>query len=346
MSSHPVEEDIDSTVSDPDFRIVTTLKHTLFHARDVEWEEEPASSRALIRQWREVNRKLLALHARRLREAADAFGWADVAVRFSSPAAAGEGGGNGDSDGDDTLVQPGVDGPINLELLVEDAAARSQGDPSSSQGPGVGFLRDLRVRVLVSRDGEVTVQCTAMGADQPLSTLARSLDMYTSCPFTRPIVSGPKEQQRQQSAAAVSPLCEVSVDAQHTHVSLFTRHKTTHRKPYDDARARAPASPLLPTTPPTAREVLLSNSHAQITEASLSTVYFLRGGGRWLTPRSACGGMQSVTRLYALAAGWCDEGAVLVHEVRDSEMVWLSNAVRGFFPGVVKLGGQSARGSV
>ncbi|KIW89551.1 uncharacterized protein Z519_09707 [Cladophialophora bantiana CBS 173.52] len=342
MSSHPVEEDIDSTVADPDFRIVTTLKHTLFNARDVKSQEEPASYRALIRQWREVNRELLALHARRLREAADAFGWADVAVRFSSPAAAGEREGNGDGEGDDALIPSGAEGPINLEFLVEDAAAKSQGD-SSSQGPGVGFLRDLRVRVLISRDGDVTVQCTPMGADQPLSTLARSLDMYTSCPFTGPAVLGQKEQQRQ--SAAVSPLCEVSVDAQHTHVSVFTRHKTTHRKPYDDARARVPAPPLLPTTPPTAREVLLSNSNAQITEASLSTVYFPRGGGRWLTPRSACGGMQSVTRLYALAAGWCDEGTVLVHEVRDGEMIWLSNAVRGFFPGVVKLGGQGARGS-
>ncbi|OQV02958.1 hypothetical protein CLAIMM_08066 isoform 2 [Cladophialophora immunda] len=253
-----------------------------------------------------------------------------VADRLSVPAT----GAQASEPEDEERLSPQTE-PFNLERFVEDAAvATSQG--GSSPGPGRGFLRDLRVRVLMSRDGQLAVECTVMGADRPLSTLTRAVDMYTSCPFAA-TVPGEGEQR-----GAATPPCHVTVDAQPTRTSLFTRHKTTHRAPYDDARARAGSPPLLPTTSPTAREVLLSNAAGQVTEASLSAVYFLRGGA-WLTPRSDCGGLQSVTRLYALEAGWCDEGIVPVHEVAEGEVVWLSNAVRGFFPGVVKLHGQNGR---
>ncbi|OQV02959.1 hypothetical protein CLAIMM_08066 isoform 1 [Cladophialophora immunda] len=327
MSVRVNQGDANSTSDAPDFRIVTTLKHTLFNAEDA---ESDSATDAGIGRWKDLSKKLFALHTRRLREAAEAFGWVDVVKRLSVPAT----GAQASEPEDEERLSPQTE-PFNLERFVEDAAvATSQG--GSSPGPGRGFLRDLRVRVLMSRDGQLAVECTVMGADRPLSTLTRAVDMYTSCPFAA-TVPGEGEQR-----GAATPPCHVTVDAQPTRTSLFTRHKTTHRAPYDDARARAGSPPLLPTTSPTAREVLLSNAAGQVTEASLSAVYFLRGGA-WLTPRSDCGGLQSVTRLYALEAGWCDEGIVPVHEVAEGEVVWLSNAVRGFFPGVVKLHGQNGR---
>jgi hypothetical protein len=47
--------------------------------------------------------------------------------------------------------------------------------------------------------------------------------------------------------------------------------------------------------------------------------------------------MKSVSAMYALTRGWCEEGVVKVPSVRDGEIVWLGNAVRGFFHGEVKL---------
>ncbi|OAP65569.1 hypothetical protein AYL99_01541 [Fonsecaea erecta] len=318
MSLRPRQEDDDA----PTFRIITTLKHTLFNAQDAESADSRAH--ALVQRWKDVNGRLFVLHTRRLREAAEAFGWTDVATSLS-PVVASATVSSKQADGGGPISSTAAKPVIRIECLVEEAAAATA---ASSPGPKRGFLRDVRVRVLIDRDGEVAVECTTagMGEDRPLSTLTRALDMYTSCPFTS--TSTVPRQGDDQAAAA----CQVTLDTQPTRPSRFTRHKTTRRTAYDEARARVA---LLPTTPPTTREVLLSNTDGQVTEASLSAVYFRRGA-TWLTPRSDCGGLQSVTRLYALEQGWCDEGTVLACEVEDGEGVWLSNAVRGFFPGVVR----------
>ncbi|KAH0845972.1 hypothetical protein FOPE_12121 [Fonsecaea pedrosoi] len=341
MSLRPGQVDVNSTISAPDFRIITTLKHTLFNTQDA---EPDSRTEALIRQWRDITTRLFALHTRRLREAAEACGWTDVATRLTPPvsvvAVADE------EEKEKPSSSSSTDKPFNIQVLVENAvaaaaAAKAGGTSSPSHGPQAGFLRDFRVRVLISHAGEVSVECTAMGEDRPLSTLTDAVDMYTSCPFTLTVPG----HQGQATAGLLTPPpqqpqpCHVTIDAQPTHPTPFTRHKTTVRTAYNDARGRATDSPLpLPTTPPTTREVLLFNDDGLVTEASLSAVYFLRRSGarRWVTPRSDAGGMHSVTRLYALEAGWCDEGTVSVQDVQDGEVVWLSNAVRGFFPGVVR----------
>ena len=45
--------------------------------------------------------------------------------------------------------------------------------------------------------------------------------------------------------------------------------------------------------------------------------------------------MQSVTRMHALEKQWCVEGVVERDSVTDGEIVWLGNAVRGFFAGKI-----------
>lgn len=129
--------------------------------------------------------------------------------------------------------------------------------------------------------------------------------------------------------------CIVYIDTVRSTPSDFTVHKTNFRKPYDEARARAGIT----HSGPLQAEVLLYNQDQEIMEASLSAAYFFRGG-RWLTPSGTCGGNASVTRRLALEAGLCKEGVVTVDQVKEGEQMWLSNAVRGFFCGIIRAGKQ------
>ncbi|KAI5287580.1 hypothetical protein KEM52_001519, partial [Ascosphaera acerosa] len=57
----------------------------------------------------------------------------------------------------------------------------------------------------------------------------------------------------------------------------------------------------------------------------------------WVTPPLSTGCNASTTRAYALAQGMCREEAVSVASIVDGEEIWLSNGLRGFVPGVVRL---------
>ena len=116
--------------------------------------------------------------------------------------------------------------------------------------------------------------------------------------------------------------------------SIFTTHKTTDRDPYTQALSSLPSS--ITSLPPTTAEVLLFNSSNQITECVYSTPYFKRGD-EIITPHSSCGGNLGVTRRLALERGWCVEGIITRESVTDGEVVWLSNAFRGFWAARVRL---------
>ncbi|OAL39639.1 hypothetical protein AYO20_01036 [Fonsecaea nubica] len=329
MSLRPGQVDVNSTISAPDFRIITTLKHTLFNTQDA---EPDSRTETLIRQWRDITTRLFALHTRRLREAAETCGWTDVATKLTPPASvvtvADE------EEKEKPSSSSSTDKPFNIQVLVENAvaaataAAKAGGTSSPSRGPRAGYLRDFRVRVLISHAGDVSVECTAMGEERPLSTLADAVYMALITTTTTPTATAMPRHNRRPT------------NTSHTvHAAQNHRAHSVQRR-----RGRATDPPLpLPTTPPTTREVLLFNDDGLVTEASLSAVYFLRRSGarRWVTPRSDAGGMHSVTRLYALEACWCDEDTVPVQDVQDGEVVWLSNAVRGFFPGVVRRRGNT-----
>ena len=105
--------------------------------------------------------------------------------------------------------------------------------------------------------------------------------------------------------------------------SIFTKHKTTAREPYSEARRLCRAQ--LSTT----TEVLVCNVRGEVMEGTLSTPYFWRDG-RWVTPAAECGGNLGTTRRWALEQGLAVEGVVHRDKVREGEIVWLSNGVRGF----------------
>ncbi|KAK5133531.1 hypothetical protein LTR08_007668 [Meristemomyces frigidus] len=117
----------------------------------------------------------------------------------------------------------------------------------------------------------------------------------------------------------------VTLDTTPTMPTACTSHKTSDRSHYD--RARASADILSYTE---AREVLLYNPRGEVLDGSITTPYFYRDR-QWVTPAEACGGQQGTTRRWALDKGLCVEGVVRVSELRDSEVVWFSNGVRGFF---------------
>ena len=122
-----------------------------------------------------------------------------------------------------------------------------------------------------------------------------------------------------------TPTWTVVLDLQATETSLYTEIKTSYRTAYDRARQSAELGPTSTT------EVLLYNELDQVMDGSITNVYFFRNN-RWVTPDA--GGLQGAARQFALDRGLCSiaSPAVSKNELKHGEIVWLSNAFRGFFP--------------
>lgn len=117
----------------------------------------------------------------------------------------------------------------------------------------------------------------------------------------------------------------VVLDTLPTEVSSFTQFKTTQRKMYNDARARAGIKTLAET-----KEVLVWNADGEVMEGSLTNVYFERGG-RWITPPLSSGCQAGTVRRYLLETEMVVEEAVEIGEVVLGETILLSNGVRGIW---------------
>ena len=116
-----------------------------------------------------------------------------------------------------------------------------------------------------------------------------------------------------------------------TYASVFTSYKTTHRPMYTAIRLASH----LQAEAPTSAEILLYNGQDEVTEASLSTVYFWRHEG-WVTPSARCGGNVGSSRALALENGWCTESVLQRDDVCVGEVIGLSNGVRGFWHAIVQ----------
>ncbi|EEH50357.1 uncharacterized protein PADG_06436 [Paracoccidioides brasiliensis Pb18] len=219
------------------------------------------------------------------------------------------------------------------------------GDPS----------RPWRLRILLDATGEITVEAAPIvistPPSQPLLILpGDGCDFSTLLPESDTIDTQLPTANR--NIQKIDPWI-LRLDTQPTTPSLFTRHKTTLRESYTTSRARAGITSLSDQT-----EVLIYNHTGEVMEGSITTVYFRRrrrtaaecesgessvddegGGDRyyWVTPPLSSGGNAGTSRRYALAAGFCVEEVVKVGELRDGEVVWLSNGVRGFVPAVLRL---------
>ncbi|KAF2154131.1 hypothetical protein K461DRAFT_123091 [Myriangium duriaei CBS 260.36] len=126
-------------------------------------------------------------------------------------------------------------------------------------------------------------------------------------------------------ASQRSSIYKIVLDALPTTKSLHTKAKTEWRSMYDYARFSAGIQSFQD-----AKEVLLFNADGEVMDGSITTPYFYRNGG-WVTPRDACGGQTGVTRRWAIDQSLCTLGVITVDSLRHDEVIWLSNAVKGFF---------------
>ncbi|OAA68697.1 Aminotransferase, class IV [Niveomyces insectorum RCEF 264] len=232
-------------------------------------------------------------------------------------------------------VMTGEAGLQRLEAVLDGVVQ------STSSGEG----SVLRCRVTLRKDGQLRCEAFA-AAETPLAGLfppelpppgfmmasGVAAEDSQEAPPPLPLLSSLR-------AAMAHELYEVTLDAGSTTSSPYTHYKTTHRHMYDAARQRAGIKD------PERREVLLVNGDSgAVMDGSLTTVYLWRNG-RWVTPpvppaysiEGGSGGLDGTTRRWALERTLAAEEDVKSDTLRDGEECWLSNGVRGFMYGQIRL---------
>ncbi|KAJ4406933.1 Aminodeoxychorismate lyase [Gnomoniopsis sp. IMI 355080] len=181
----------------------------------------------------------------------------------------------------------------------------------------------MRLKVLLSRDGELALECSSV----PATALSNLFPDQLPAPDGSVNPQGPPGEQRLGSLS-LTPTYDVYIDTDFTPASEFTHFKTTKREMYDLACQRVGLKPSDATT-----EVLIVNQKSGvIMEGSRTTPYFWRAGA-WVTPRVACsfdaqggaGGQDGTTRRWALESNLAIEKDTKAAEIVDGEPVWLSN---------------------
>ncbi|KAI0101757.1 putative 4-amino-4-deoxychorismate protein [Nemania sp. FL0031] len=189
-----------------------------------------------------------------------------------------------------------------------------------------------RAKILIGRDGTLSVLKGPTGPVH-LNNLFPSHLPAPSGYAARGYLEGDKIPERNFEF-------EILIDRQSTTKSEFTHFKTTHRPMYDGARHRVS---ILDATDK--REVLLVNrDDGSIMEGSITTPYFWRNG-RWVTPpvpaefnvAQGSGGNNGTTRRWSLERGLAVEDVVPADSLVNGEECWISNGLRGFIHGKVKL---------
>ncbi|ROT35526.1 hypothetical protein SODALDRAFT_68997 [Sodiomyces alkalinus F11] len=193
-------------------------------------------------------------------------------------------------------------------------------EPAASTKPS-----PLRVKILLTKDGQLSCE---MGP-----TLKTSLQNLF--PSRLP----PPGAANLEGDPLRDPIYDVVPDSAQTARSEFTHFKTTERSIYDGARSRVSIQLT------DLKEVLLvNNADGSIMEGSMTTPYFWRDG-RWATPPvpskfswdAGSGGQDGTSRRWALSRGLAVEEVVSVDSLVDGEECWISNGVRGFCCGRLRL---------
>lgn len=213
-----------------------------------------------------------------------------------------------------TNVVSSLSSPKAHQVLLREIESHLRWEHVDPTAPDRLFI----VRVSFKADGQLTL----MSGQRPI---VPAIPMY---PTTLPL---PNKKMSKQV-----PIVPVYVDHGFMVPSLLTRHKTTFRQPYSEARARVG---LHPTTPFTQGEVLLVNTEGEVMDGGFTTVYFWRqhdcGVWGWRTPREESGAKLGVSRRWALERAGVTEGLIVVKDVVDGERVWLSSAAGGFVRGKI-----------
>ncbi len=145
----------------------------------------------------------------------------------------------------------------------------------------------LRVRLAVARDGAIRLEHT------PLSVDERTLQVVVD--------SEPVDSR-----------------------DVFLFHKTTNRRTYERARARAPA----------ADDTVLWNERGEVTESTIANVVVEIDGARW-TPPVESGLLAGTYRAELLVKERVKERIITLNELRSATRLWLINSVQGERPAVL-----------
>ncbi|KAI9833643.1 MAG: hypothetical protein M1819_003596 [Sarea resinae] len=203
----------------------------------------------------------------------------------------------------------------------------------------------LKLRILLSREGHLTIEPTATSA-VPLDALyPTELKLHDSfVPSSRTggalqlgaddkLLKSPNgdESIKKPNSGTIPGPWHIFIDSKPTSVSPLTKFKTTSRDMYDAARKRVGIQSYQDPS-----EVILVNPEGEVMEGSLTSVYFLRGG-RWVTPPTGSGGQAGTTRRWLLRRNLCVEETVNTDSIRDKEECYISNGVRGLVWGRVHL---------
>ncbi|KPM43089.1 hypothetical protein AK830_g3459 [Neonectria ditissima] len=173
-------------------------------------------------------------------------------------------------------VLDGGDGLQNLSRLIQDVV-------------GPCLTNPLRLRIVVSREGEIKVQKFDT-SELPLENL---LPTRLPPPGSSLVQGDPKREYQ----------FTLLVDRAETSRSEYTHYKTTKRAMYDSARERAKISPI------DLKEALVINrDDGSVMEGTITTPYFWRND-QWVTPPvatkfswdSGSGGQDGTSRRWALA---------------------------------------------
>ncbi|KAH8670985.1 putative 4-amino-4-deoxychorismate protein [Xylariales sp. PMI_506] len=187
-----------------------------------------------------------------------------------------------------------------------------------------------RVKIILSQDGKLACEHGPTSRLSMESLLPQTLPQHSTTATSEHSLNGLPSRD---------PEFQVLIDTKMTTHTEFTHYKTTKRFMYDAARAR------LHLNVKDQKEVLITNDNdGSIMEGSIMTPYFWRNE-RWVTPpvsngykkRQGSGGCEGTTRRWALERGLAVEEVIPAHSLKDGEECWLSNGLRGFIFGRVKI---------
>lgn len=186
-----------------------------------------------------------------------------------------------------------------------------------------------RIRVIMDRHGEISVEAQLA---QPVVDAKMEQTFF-------PSFFSLKRESSDEAKETVPWV--VYADPQPTVPTDFTRHKTTERTVYAEAKRRGCAN--LDGDSSTEVEILLWNPEGEVMEGCITSIYFHRPShpnsrreSAWITPPLTSGGNDGTTRRYALDKGMCREKTIQVDELVDGELCWLSNGGKGFWTATLK----------
>jgi len=164
--------------------------------------------------------------------------------------------------------------------------------------------RALRVRILMSHDGIITVESNSTPEVTKENLYPSRLPPPKTAAHMKvsPLTGGPLTLGDGDSVAgdpSTSNPWDIIPDLKRTAPTPYTSFKTTSRDMYSSARERIGIKDMAEK-----REVLLiSNEDGEIMEGSLTSPYFWRNG-KWTTPAVSSGGQIGTTRRWALEKGY------------------------------------------